>query len=212
MKKRSLGPGTLLGPLPVVLVGSYGEVVRHDKSEVIHNPMTAAWTGIVNSDPPLASVSIRKERLSHRFIMETGEFTLNLASADLAADVDFCGVKSGLDLDKAKARRLTPIKMKALSVTAGFEACPVILACRVQEVKTLGSHDMFIGKIVDVLADEALFDGDRLDLSHADLLTYHHGDYYGDNRRIGFFGYSVAKENVLKRRLEREFWPQTREE
>ena len=207
MEKRSIGPGTLLGPLPVVLVGSYGEVSRHGTTSVIQNPMTAAWTGIVNSDPAMVSVSIRHERLTHRFIMETGEFSLNIASSLLAADVDFCGVKSGRDLDKAKARQLTPLKLSSLSVTAGFKECPVILACRVHEVKTLGSHDMFIGRIVDVLAYESLFVEDKLDLTRADLLTYYHGDYYGQSQRIGFFGYSVAKDNVLKRRLGKEFWP-----
>lgn len=210
MEKRSIGPGTLLGPLPVVLVGSYGEVQRDGTTTVIQNPMTAAWTGIVNSTPAMVSVSIRPERLSHRFIMETGEFTLNIASSSQAADVDFCGVKSGRDLDKAKACHLTPLKLSTLSVTAGYAECPVILACRIHEVKKLGSHDMFIGKIVDVLADNELFVKDRLDLTKADLLTYYHGDYYGQSRRIGFFGYSVAKTNVLKRRLPKEFWPKIR--
>lgn len=207
MSKRTLGAGTLLAPLPVVLVGSYGEVTHDGVAKVIQNAMTAAWTGIVNSDPAMLSVSIRPERLTHRFIAETGEFSINVASAALAAAVDFCGVRSGRDLDKAAACGLTPLRLDSLSVTAGFAECSLILACKVHDVKKLGSHDMFIGRIVDVLADDALFDGQALNLAAADLLSYQHGDYFRQGERIGFFGYSVAKEKVLKKRLPKAYWP-----
>lgn len=210
MSKRSLGPGTLLAPLPVILVGSSGEVTHEGVSKVIQNPMTAAWTGIVNSDPAMLSVSIRPERLSHRFISETGEFSVNIASAELAPQVDFCGVRSGRELDKTTALNLTPVRLDGLSVTAGFDECRLILACKVHKIERLGSHDLFIGKIVNVLADEALFDGDTMDLEHAGLLSYMHGNYYSQGERIGFFGYSVAKQNVLKRRLPKAHWPQGR--
>lgn len=206
MAKQAIGAGTLLAPLPVVLIGTCGEVAREQGTTVIQNPMTAAWAGVINSEPAMLSVSVRPSRLTHQFLMETGEFTVNVMAAKHAALVDFCGVKSGRDLDKVAALKLTT-RPVGLSVTAGYEESAVILACTVQEVKKLGSHDLFLARIVDVFADSDLFDGQKLDLTRTDLLSYAHGDYYGGGQRIGFFGYSAAKQNVLKRRLPREHWP-----
>ncbi|HHU12712.1 MAG TPA: flavin reductase family protein [Clostridiaceae bacterium] len=207
MNKRSMGPGTLLAPLPVVLVGTTGETEHDGVSKVIQNAMTAAWTGIVNSEPAMLSVSIQPPRLTHRFVMETGEFSINVPTGKIAPQVDLCGVRSGRDLDKTAACHFTPVRLEGLSVTAGIAECPLILACRVHEVRRLGSHDLFIAKIVNVLADDDLFDGDTLNLENRDLLSYMHGNYYSQGERIGFFGYSVAKQNVLKRRLPKAHWP-----
>jgi flavin reductase (DIM6/NTAB) family NADH-FMN oxidoreductase RutF len=199
--KRTLKPTTLLAPLPVVLVSSRGPVDRGAGEELSDNIMTAAWAGIVNSVPPMIQISIRKERATHGFISKSGEFAVNIADSSLARAVDFCGVKSIRELDKFNALGLTPLKLSALEQTSGVAECSVILACKVRRILELATHDVFIAEIVDVLADESLFDGEALDLGKISPLSYFHGNYYETGQKIGFFGFSVAAKDLLRRRL-----------
>ena len=193
MEKRVLGPGAVLAPVPAVMVscGRPGE-----KPNII----TIAWTGVINSDPPMTYISVRKERYSHDIIAETGEFVINLTTAQLAFATDWCGVKSGRDFDKFAEQNLTPVPSEKVACPAIGES-PLNIECRVTEVKELGSHDMFMAEIVSVSADEKLMDeNDALHLERAGLLAYSHGHYFPVGREeIGRFGYSVMKPKTRKR-------------
>ena len=192
-----LTPSTLLSPTPVVLIGC----ADPDRPEN-RNLITVAWAGTVNSDPPMVSVSIRKERYSHDLIKASGEFTVNLADEKMARAVDFCGVKSGRDTDKAGETGLRYMPAEGLSVAPAVEGAPISLSCRVCKLLELGSHDMFIGEVVSVMAREDLLDADRsLHLEKAGLIAYSHGLYQRLGDALGFFGWSVAREEVLQRRM-----------
>ena len=192
-----LTPSTLLSPTPVVLIGC-ADPDRPEKRNLI----TVAWAGTVNSDPPMVSVSIRKERYSHDLLRASGEFTVNLADEKMARAVDFCGVKSGRDTDKAGESGLRYMPAEGLSVAPAVEGAPVSLSCRVRELLELGSHDMFIGEVVSVMVREDLLDADRsLHLEKAGLIAYSHGLYQRLGDVLGFFGWSVAREEVLQRRM-----------
>ena len=183
----------MLYPLPAVLVT--GGDMEHS------TVMTAAWTGIVNSDPPMTYVSIRPERYSYDIIKETGEFVINLTTADMAREVDYAGCVSGRKEDKFE--KLGFVKEACEVVKAPMIAqCPVSLECRVTETKDLGSHTMFLAEIVRVHADEKLFDkSDRICLEKAGFLAYIHGGYLPlGNRKIGTFGYSVMKPKTQKKK------------
>ena len=190
--KRSFKPGTLLSPVPAVMV-SCGEGENK-------NIITIGWTGIINSDPPITYISVRKSRHSHHIIVETGEFVINLTTEKLAYATDYCGVKSGRDVDKFKELNLTPEtgeKVRCPMITQ----CPVNLECRVMEVKSYPTHDMFIAEIVAVHADDEIIDEKgKIDISLAGLLAYVHGEYYGLKKiSIGRFGFSVMKPKTRKR-------------
>lgn len=192
MEKISLKPGTMLNPVPAVMV-SCGE-------GNVKNIITVAWTGIINSDPPMTYVSVRKERFSHDIIERTGEFVINLTTEKLAFATDYCGVRSGRDVDKFKERGLTPQESLRVDCPSIAES-PVNIECRVTEVMELGSHDMFMAEIVNVSVDEDLMDEKgRLCLEEAGLIAYSHGHYYALKRNeIGRFGYSVMKPKTRKR-------------
>lgn len=192
MRKINFKPGTMLNPVPAVMV-SCGDTQAK-------NIITVAWTGIINSDPPLTYVSVRRERFSHSIIERTGEFVINLCTANLAFATDYCGVKSGKDVDKFKVQKLTPISCEKVSCPAVGES-PVNLECKVIEVHHYPTHDMFVGEIVNVMVSEHLLDeSGRIRLDHADLVAYNHGEYFALNRKpIGRFGYSVMKPKTKKR-------------
>lgn len=196
MSKRKLKPGTMLNPVPAVMVtcGS------GDNANII----TIAWTGIINSDPPITYVSVRKSRHSHRLIAESGEFVINLTTETLAKAADFCGVRSGRDMNKAEAAGVTFAKADTVSCPL-IDQSPVNLECKVIEVKEYPTHDMFIAEIVSVHADESLFDErDRLCLEKAGLVSYSHGEYFALQKRpLGRFGYSVMKPKT-RRRINRQ--------
>jgi len=196
MKKTVFKPGTMLNPVPAVMV-SCG-TAEHS------NIITIAWTGIVNSEPPITYISVRKERYSHDMIQEAGEFVINLTTKDLAFATDYCGVKSGRDVDKFKEQQLTPAKSQVVSCPSIAES-PVNIECRVMEVKEFPTHDMFLAEIVSVSVDERLMDEKgRLCLEEAGLLAYNHGHYFAlEKEEIGRFGYSVMKPKT-KRRIEAE--------
>ena len=186
MSKLKWKPGTFIYPLPPVMV-SCGDM---NSSNII----TVAWTGIICTDPALTYISIRKERHSYEIIKNSGEFVINLASSDLAKVVDFCGVKSGKNIDKFKECNLT--KEEAPNVSCPMiKECPVSIECKVKEIKELGSHDMFIAEILSINVDEKhLDDTGRFDMEACDLLAYSHGKYYGLGKRLGKFGFSVEKK------------------
>ena len=190
--KKSFKPGTLLSPVPTVMV-SCGD--GEEK-----NIITIGWTGIINSDPPITYISVRKSRHSHHIIEKTGEFVINLTTEKLAFAADYCGVKSGRDVDKFKEMRLTP-------ESADIVKCPMIaqspvnLECRVIEVKSYPTHDMFIAEIVAMHADDEIVDEKgKIDMSAAGLIAYVHGEYFGLKKApLGRFGYSVMKPKTKKR-------------
>ena len=192
MSKLNFKPGTMLNPVPAVMV-SCG-------TEEEHNIITVAWTGIVNSEPPMTYVSVRKQRYSHDMIAKTGEFVINMTTEKLAFATDYCGVRSGRDVDKFKEQNLTPVKGEKVDCPVIKES-PVNLECKVVEVHEYGSHDMFVAEIVNVQVDEDLMDEKgRIRLDQAGLLAYNHGEYFGLKKQpIGKFGYSVMKPKTKKR-------------
>ena len=190
--KKSFKPGTLLSPVPVVMV-SCGD--GEEK-----NIITIGWTGIINSDPPMTYISVRKSRYSHHIIKKTGEFVINLTTEKLAFAADYCGVKSGREVDKFKEMKLSP-------ESADIVKCPMIaqspvnLECRVIEVKSYPTHDMFIAEIVAMHADDGIVnEKGKIDMSAAGLIAYVHGEYFGLKKApLGRFGYSVMKPKTKKR-------------
>lgn len=195
MAFTQMKPGTLLSPTAVVMVTCASE--QH-KANII----TLGWVGTVNSNPPMVSISIRPERLSHEIVTESGEFVVNLVSRELLKACDYCGVKSGRDMDKFAACGLTPEAVPALGCAPAIAQSPLTLACRVNRRLDLGTHTMFIADIVETYAAPSLMDGKgKLDLHKADLVAYCHGDYTALSEPIGFFGFSVAGPEVLKRRM-----------
>ena len=191
MGKRSFKGGEMLNPVPAVMVSCGSR-----KPNII----TIAWTGIVNSNPPMTYISVRKERYSHNIIENTGEFVINLCSEELAFATDFCGVRSGRDTDKFKEMKLTPERAEIVRCPMIKES-PVNIECRVREIIELGSHDMFIADILKVHVDEQYIDrSGRIRLDQASLVAYNHGEYFGLKRQpIGKFGFSVMKPKTRKR-------------
>lgn len=191
MKQKWKG-GALLSPVPAVLV-SCG---NSEKANLI----TIAWTGIVCTQPPKLYISVRPERYSYKIIEESGEFCVNLPTAEMVRAVDFCGVRSGKDVDKFAETRLTKagsFEVKCPSVAE----CPLTLECKVSQKIALGTHDMFIADIVAVAADDCLIDEKgRLMLEKANLFAYAHGDYFSLGKKIGDFGFSVRKKKTAAKR------------
>ncbi|MBP5300923.1 MAG: flavin reductase family protein [Victivallales bacterium] len=187
--EKTIWPGsTQLAPSPVVLVGT-GDARRHP-----WNLLTVAWTGTLCSDPPMVGIGVRRSRFSYRALKELRCFTINLPTADMAATVDFCGVASGADTDKFAARKLTGAKASKIMAPL-VEECPLTLECVVENVLELGSHDLFIAKVVAVQVTTSLIDSSgKLDLAKANLLAYAHGHYYSLGSELGHFGFSVRKK------------------
>lgn len=186
MAKEIWKPGNMLYPVPAVMV-TVGDGKDRD------NIITIAWTGTVNSDPPMVSISVRKSRYSHELLCENGEFVVNLISRDLCYAMDYCGVKSGRDVDKFREMKLTKGRANTVSVPV-IEESPVNIECRVKQVIELGSHDMFLGEVTSVQVDKKYMDDTgKFDLYQADLVAYAHGQYYSLGDHIGKFGYSVQK-------------------
>ena len=190
----SLKPGALLAPVPAGMVSC---AMPGEKPNIV----TIAWAGTVDSDPPMCSVSVRRERYSHHIIRDSGEFVINLCGKDQLKALDFCGVKSGRDTDKFAACGLTPAAVPGFAAPAIAE-CPLYLACRVASVQELGSHDLFLGRVEQVGVQRAFMDEKgRIDFGKARLIAYNHGNYYALGEALGFFGYSVAAPDVLERRM-----------
>ena len=190
MSKVVWKPGTMLYPVPAVLVSS------HYRGE--ENVLTVSWAGTVCTEPAMLSVSLRPERHSYRLIRESGEFVVNLPVAALARAVDLCGVKSGAHTDKFAAAKLS--RKPARHVAAPLIAeCPVSIECRVKEIVPLGSHHLFLAEVLAVHAEESLIDSKgKFHLEKAGLLCFNHGHYCAVTKPIGAFGFSVRKKRAKK--------------
>ncbi len=195
---RPIGPTTFLSPIPAVMLSCRGTQEGFTRDNLI----TVAWAGVVNSAPPMISVSIRPQRHSHAQITQSGAFCLNLIDRALCHAADFCGVKSGRDVDKFAAMGLHARQIEGFPAPA-LEEAPAFLCCRVRQRLPLGSHDLFLCEVEQVYVRSSLFDPDgSLHLARANLVAYAHGEYFPlQGRPEGFFGYSLAREEVLRRRL-----------
>ncbi len=190
MSKVVWKPGTMLYPVPAVLVSS------HYRGE--ENVLTVSWAGTVCTEPAMLSISLRPERHSYRLIKESGGFVVNLPTAELARAVDFCGVKSGAHIDKFAAAKLSPGPGRHVEAPLIAE-CPVCIECRVKEVMPLGSHHLFLAEVLAVHAEESLIDSKgKFHLERAGLLCYNHGHYCAVTKPLGAFGFSVRKKRTKK--------------
>lgn len=188
MGKQSWKPGNMLYPLPAVLV-----TVADKQGN--QNIFTVAWAGTVCSDPAMVSISVRPERYSYHMIEETGEYVINLTTEKLTYATDYCGVKSGRDVDKFKEMNLTPVAADKVSAPLLAES-PVNIECKVKEIIKLGTHDMFLAEVVAIHADEAYMDEKgKFSLTKAHPMVYSHGTYFSLGKELGTFGYSVRKKN-----------------
>ena len=192
MSKVTWKPGTFLYPLPVVMV-SCGTM---EESNII----TVAWTGIINTDPAMVYISVRPTRHSYNIIKESGEFVINLTTKYLTYATDWCGVKTGAQVDKFKEMHLTKEKAKFVKCPMIKES-PVSVECRVKEIKELGSHHMFVAEVLGINADEKYIDEKgAFDISKCDLITYANGKYFSLGKKIGKFGYSVQKNKKTRKK------------
>ena len=187
MSKVQWKGGTFIYPIPAVMV-SCGTM---EESNII----TVAWTGILNTNPAMCYISVRPERYSHNIIKENGEFAINLTTRQLAYATDWCGVKSGRDVDKFKEMKLTKERANIIKAPL-IKECPVSVECKVKEIVPVGSHDMFVAEIVAIDADEKYIDEKgAFDIGKCDLIAYANGGYYPLESKIGKFGYSVQKKS-----------------
>ncbi len=186
MKKEFWKAGNMLYPLPAVMVSC-------QKQGEKPNIITVAWTGTVCTNPAMVYISVRPGRLSYEIIKETKEFVINLSTKKLVKAVDYCGVKSGRDVDKFKEMKLTPVPAEIVSAPLILES-PVNIECRVRQIVELGSHHMFLAEVLGVHADSSYINPKgKFDLSKAEPIVYSHGDYYGLSDLLGKFGYSIKK-------------------
>ena len=187
MAKISFKPGNMLYPLPAVMVSVAD---REGRTNII----TVAWAGTICTNPPMVSISVRPSRYSHHMILETGGFVINLTTRALVRATDYCGVRSGRDVDKWKEAGLTPMRSDAVDAPCIAES-PVNIECRVVRTEQLGSHDMFIAEVAAVHVDDRYMDGKgRFHLEDARPIVYSHGEYYDLGEKLGRFGYSVQKK------------------
>ena len=186
MAKQTWKPGNMLYPVPAVMVSCQREGGKP-------NIITVAWAGTICSDPAMLSISVRKNRYSYDIIKETKEFVVNQTTKQLCRATDYCGVRSGRDVDKFQEMHLTPQPSEKVKAP-GIAESPVNIECRVTQVLELGTHDMFLAEVVAVRVDDDYMDEKgRFDLNAADLVTYSHGEYFTLGKKLGTFGYSVAK-------------------
>ncbi len=186
MNRQNFKPGTLHAPLPAVMA-TVGDM---ENSNII----TVAWTGILSSEPPRAYISVRPSRHSHKMLLETGEFVINLTTEKLAYATDYSGIYTGAKVDKFEKLGLTKVRSAVVSAPTIAES-PLALECRVFERLSFGTHDVFMADIVNVSADESLLDENgRICFERAGLMTYAHGEYFALGEKIGKFGFSATKE------------------
>ena len=186
MSKVMWKPGTFVYPIPAVMV-SCGNM---EESNII----TVAWTGIINTNPAMCYISVRPERYSYNLIKETGEFVINLTSKELAHATDWCGVKSGKNVNKFKEMKLTKEKCNFVNCPSIKES-PVSIECKVKEIKELGSHHMFMAEVLSINASEEYIDEKgAFDISKCNLVAYANGKYFELGKQVGKFGYSVQKK------------------
>lgn len=188
MAKETWKAGNMVYPLPAVMVSAADKAGNQ-------NIITVAWTGTVCTNPAMLYISVRPERYTYHMIRETGEFVVNLTTKDLAYATDWCGVKSGRDVDKWEAMQLTPMKAEHLSYAPMIQESPVNIECKVTEVKELGSHHMFLAEVKAVHVDtDYMSESGKFELNNTGLIAYSHGTYLETGKPIGTFGYSVKKK------------------
>ncbi len=185
MGKIEWKPGNMLYPLPAVLISVCD---REGK----HNVFTVAWAGTICTNPPMVSISVRPERFSYPMIRETGEFVINLTTEGMTRAVDYCGVKSGREVDKFKEMHLKTQSASKVSCLL-LQDSPVNIECRVEKVEELGSHHLFLANVLAVHVQDAYMEGQKFRLSDSHPIVYSHGEYYGIGSLLGSFGYSVRK-------------------
>lgn len=187
MSKQYWKPGNMLYPVPAVMVSCQ----RKDEKP---NIITLAWCGTCNTNAPMLYVSIRPERYSYDIIKETGEFVVNLVNKNIVYAADYCGVKSGRDVDKFKEMKLTPLESRYVKAP-GISESPVNIECKVKQIIPLGSHDMFLAGIAGVTVDDKYMDASgKFNLNDSGLVAYSHGEYFELGKKLGKFGYSVQKK------------------
>lgn len=197
MAKQTWKAGNMLYPLPAVMV-SVADAQGNS------NIITIAWAGTICTNPPMVSISVRPERYSYHMIEETGEFVINLTTEKLAYATDYCGVKSGRDVDKFKELNLTEEKAEHVKAPM-IKECPVNIECRVIKKEELGSHHMFLAEVAAVHVDDAFMDEtNRFALEKTDPIVYVHGEYFGLGRLLGTFGYSIRKDSKGKVRRKKD--------
>lgn len=186
--KQDWKPGTMVYPLPAILVSCGSQ-----KEE--YNLITVAWTGTICTNPPMCYISVRPERYSYEILKKNMEFVINLTTEEMAFATDWCGVRSGRDYNKFEEMKLTPGKATVVNAPL-IEESPLCIECKVKEIISLGSHDMFIAEVVNVRADERYLNEQtgKFELSESHPLVYLHGAYYGLGKKIGKFGWSVEKK------------------
>lgn len=192
MSKTTFKGSAMLNPVPVVLIAS-------KNARGLYNVFTVAWTGTICTNPPMISISIRKNRLSYEYINETKEFTLNIPSYSLVKETDFCGVKSGRDVDKIKEMNFT--MKNSSNINAPYiNECLISLECKVKQIIELGTHDLFISEVLSSHIDDSIIDkSGKIHFDKANLMCYCHGEYFPMSQNaIGKFGFSVVKNKVLK--------------
>lgn len=196
--KVSWKPGTMVYPLPAALVSC-------GNTDDTRNLITVAWTGTICTNPPMLYISVRPERYSYDIIAQQKEFTLCLTTRDMAAATDWCGVKSGRDFFKWAQIGLTPVPGVSVG-TWSIEQSPICIECRVREIVKLGSHDMFMADVVNVLADDRFIDPatGRFDLAKSGLMAYSHGFYYALGQKLGKFGFTVEKPKTRRRNARKQ--------
>ena len=192
MSKVMWKPGTFIYPIPAAMI-SCGDMENS-------NIMTVAWTGIACTNPAKVYISIRPERYSYNIIKESGEFVINLTNEELAYKTDWCGVKSGKNVDKFKEMNLHKEKANFVKCPM-IEESPVSIECNVCEIKELGSHHMFLADVLAINADEKYIDENgAFDISKCNLIAYANGGYYSLGKKQGKFGFSVQKKKSKKRK------------
>lgn len=186
--KQDWKPGTLIYPLPAVMITC-------GKDETEYNIITASWVGTICTNPPMCYLSLRPERYSYGIIKRNMEFVINLTTEELAKATDWCGVRSGKDFDKFEETGLTPVASSIVKAPS-IEESPLNIECRVKEILSLGSHDMFIADVVNIKADDKFIDpsNGKFNLQDARPIAYSHGEYYALGESIGHFGWSVKKK------------------
>lgn len=201
MARKHLKAGALTAPLPPVIV-TVGDM---EKS----NMLTVAWTGILSTIPPRTYISVRPSRHSHAILKERGEFVINLPTADMARTVDYVGIYTGAKVDKLAVTGLTPVESKEVAAPTLAE-CPIALECRVFDVVSMGTHDVFMADIVGVSCDDAILDeAGKMHFERANLLAYMHGEYFSLGERLGEFGFSTKKPARLNLRVTDKEPPRT---
>ena len=187
MAKQSWKPGNMLNPVPAVMVSVTDKAGNN-------NIITVAWAGTVCTNPPMLSISVRPERFSYNMIKETGEFVVNLTTEELLRACDYCGVKSGRDVDKFKEMNLTAAPAVHLKGAPIIAESPVNIECKVKDVLELGSHHMFIAEVAGVqVSEKYMNETGKFELNKLGLVAYSHGEYFELGEKIGKFGYSVKK-------------------